>query len=159
VDDGPAALLGGGDGDALPSILPAAFLEDGCRHLGPRRQDRADGLGADHDGVADHVVHLVALQHGLGKGDLKAGFGHGGARLPEPHAHAVLGSSLDDRLELVADSVEDAHGRSGTKSQHARQVLGLLFWQRDQITRGQRLRSKEPRVHAEIIRLSSLLTI
>ena len=93
------------------------------------------------------IVHLVALQHGLREGDLKARFGRRLARVPEPHPHATLRGRFDDRLELVADSIEDANGCSGAESQHAGQMLRFFVGQGDQVTGGLRLWRKEAGVH------------
>ena len=91
--------------------------ERGERDLASRSDKGLNGRDADHHGVAYHVVHLVALEDGLRERDGEVGLRRCLAGLADANANAMLPRRLDNRLELPATSVEDAHGITHREAQ------------------------------------------
>ena len=111
-----------------------------------------NGGGAQHDGVAHDVVHLVGLENGL---DERERHGRFDSRLdPGQQLHGNLAAAVGAdrcaghaREKFMPSTVEDGDRVSDGEPEHTREVLTLLARQGDGfVARVQRGR-KEP-VHA-----------
>jgi methionyl-tRNA formyltransferase len=85
---------------------PAAALERRACDLAPRSNHRLDGGDADHDRIANDVVHPVALQYRLHQRDGDARFGRRAARRADQHRDAGLARRLHDAVERLAAAIE-----------------------------------------------------
>jgi hypothetical protein len=65
--DGAPALLHRGNHRAVPTVLAAAFLDRSDGHIGATAREWLDCSHTEHDRIANHAVHLVALQERLGE--------------------------------------------------------------------------------------------
>ena len=74
------------------------------------------------------------------------GSGAGVTRCADSQAHTRPVGGFDDRLELGAASVEDTHTIAGREPKHARQVLGFIIGESDEIAGCTCRRRKEPRM-------------
>ena len=121
------------------------------RHLRPLRDERLHGDDSQHHRVADHLVHLVALEDRLAERDGDGGFGRRLDARHELHPHVAPHGAGDTREKLVASSVEHRDGVADAQPQDARQVLRFLARQRNGLVAGIERGRKEP-MHAVIIR-------
>ena len=139
------------DRDALPALEAAAAGEGGLRHVGPGRQHRLDRRHAHHHRVADDVVDLVALEHGLRQRDPDAPLGRRDDGLPHLDHDAGPVHRGHPGLDLAPPAVEDPDGRARLHAQDAAKVPGLVFGQRDRAVAGVERRHVQARHHAAII--------
>ena len=104
-----------------------------------------NGCDADHHGVAHHVVHLVALQDGLGEVDGDARFRRRRTGVANGQAHTIPVRDVHDRFELGAAPVENTDTVAARQAQYARQVFGFIDWEENSIAGDTCRRRKEPR--------------
>ena len=119
--------------------------ERGDRDLGSSRDDWMNGRGADHHGIANHVIHLVALEYRLREGEGDTRFRRRRTGWTDGQAHTFPVRSVHDRLEFGAAPVEDTDTVAARESEHARQVLGFIDWEENSIAGDTCRRRKEPR--------------
>ena len=67
-------------------------------------------------------------------------------RRADAHTYALPVGGFDDRLELGAAPVEHAHTIAGREPKHARQVLGFIIGESDEIAGYTCRRRKEARM-------------
>ena len=106
---------------------------------------------AHHHGVANHIVHLVALEHGLRQRDGDTRLWNGVAAGPDPDARAILRHGSDNRVELVAATIEHTNRGANLQAKNPEQVLRLVARQLHNVVGPLRSGSMESRVHAAII--------
>ena len=94
---GAPRLFHRGQRHPAPPVGAGAAEQGGDGHFRAARHDRLYCSHAEHHGVADHVVHLVALQNGL----------------HERHRHRQFVSRLDARQKLEADIAADCANDPG----------------------------------------------
>jgi hypothetical protein len=104
-----------------------------------------NGRDADHHSVANHVVHLVAFEHGLRECNHDARFRRRRTGIADAQAHTIPVRGGYDRLELGAASVEDTDTVADRESKHARQVFGFIDWEENSIAGDTCRRREEPR--------------
>ena len=107
------------------------------------RQQRDDAGDAEHDGVADHLVHPVTLEHGLRQGQrerqLRRRLGGAG----DAQHDAALVGELDARAPLEAAAVEDLHLGARCDPQHPHEVPGLVVVEGDGLRLGGEIGGEE----------------
>ena len=94
------------------------------------------------------IVHLVALEDGLDERHADARLGCRRFLLrPDGDENLGLPRLLDHGLEFAATAVENADGGAFRQAEHAGQVLGLVFGQRDDLPGPRGPGHIEPCVH------------
>src|SRR6185437_5710625 len=105
---------------------------------------------AQHHRIADHIVHLVALEHCLGDRDRHLRFSRRVGARHELHAHIATQHAGDLCDPLVAAAVEHRDHVANAEPQHPRQMLAFVARQQNCIVTRIQRRRKEPMHRPEI---------
>jgi hypothetical protein len=136
MQDRAARLLHRRERDAAPALQPRSAHQRGNGRLGPFRDDRLHRRGAEHHRIANHIVHLVAFEHGLRERDGDVRLGRRIDARHELQAHVAAQHARDLRDPLVAAAVEDRHRVADAKPQHARQMLAFGAREKNRLVAG-----------------------
>lgn len=124
-----AALLRGRDRDAAPPLSRRFGAGRVRAHDRPAREERLDGVDAEHRGVAHDGVHPVSLEDRLRERQPDTRFRRRRDPIEEAHPRAAPAGAFDPGAPFAAPAVEDRDLVSLAQPQHARQVMRFVRWQ------------------------------